>query len=138
MSKYTADFETSTGKWLSKDNETRVWAYAISEIGNPDNFIYGNSIEEFFKWCFRDKRKNDTLYFHNLKFDGEYIFYYLLNNGYEVVQSKKEAHDKSFTCLISDTGQFYSIEVYNTSGKYPNKVTIYDSLKILNFSAITG
>lgn len=134
MSKYTADFETSTPEWLSIDKETRVWAYAICEIGNPDNFIYGNNIEDFFNWCFRNKRKNDKLYFHNLKFDGEYIFYYLLTHGYEVVQTKKEVHDKSFTCLISDTGQFYSIEIYETAGKYPNKVTIYDSLKILNFS----
>ena len=134
MSKFTADFETSTEAWLTRDDETRVWAYAICEIGNPDNFIYGNSIDDFFNWCFKDKRKNHTLYFHNLKFDGEYIFYYLLKNGYEVVQSKKEARDKTFTCLISDTGQFYSIEIYKTAGKYPNKVTIFDSLKILNFS----
>ena len=133
MSKYTADFETSTGKWLEKDGYSRVWAWAIYEIGN-DNFTYGNSIDTFFDWCFRDKRKNDTLYFHNLKFDGEYIFYWLLKNGYEVVQTKKEVHDKSFTCLISDTGQFYSIEIYKTAGKYPNKITIFDSLKILNFS----
>ena len=134
MAKYTADFETSTPKWLSIDNESRVWAYAICEIGNPENFIYGNNIEDFFNWCFKDKRKNHILYFHNLKFDGEYIFYYLLTHGYEVVQTKKEVHDKSFTCLISDTGQFYSIEIYLKAGKYPNKVTIYDSLKILNFS----
>lgn len=134
MSKYTADFETSTPKWLEKDGETRVWAWAVSEIGNHENFMYGNSIDTFFEWCFRNKRKNDTLYFHNLKFDGEYIFYYLLTHGYEVVQTKKETHDKSFVCLISDTGQFYSIEIYEKAGKYPNKVTIYDSLKILNFS----
>lgn len=134
MSKYTADFETSTSEWLVKDNETRVWAWAICEIGNHENFIYGNDIESFFEWCFHDKRKNDTLYFHNLRFDGEYIFYYLLTHDYEVVKDKKEAHDKSFTCLISDTGQFYSIEIYKTAGKYPNKVTIMDSLKILNFS----
>lgn len=134
MSKYSADFETSTPKWLDKDGESRVWAYSICEIGNPDNFIYGNNIEDFFSWCFRDKRKNDTLYFHNLKFDGEYIFYYLLKNGYECVQNKNEVKDKSFLCLISDTGMFYSIEIYLKAGKYPNKVTIYDSLKILNFS----
>lgn len=134
MSKYTADFETSTASWLSKDKETRVWAYAICEIGNPNNFIYGNNIDDFFKWCFRDKRKNDTIYFHNLRFDGEYIFYYLLTHGYEVVKDKKESHNKSFVCLISDTGMFYSIEIYETVGKYPNKVTIMDSLKILNFS----
>ena len=134
MSKYTADFETSTESWVQKDGESRVWAYAICEIGNPINFIYGTNIDDFFKWCFRDKRKNDTLYFHNLRFDGEYIFYYLLTHGYEVVENKNLVHDKSFMCLISDTGQFYSIEIYETAGKYPNKVTIYDSLKILNFS----
>ena len=126
MSKYSADFETSTPKWLDIDGESRVWAYSICEIGNPDNFIYGNNIEDFFSWCFRDKRKNDTLYFHNLKFDGEYIFYYLLKNGYECVQNKNEVKDKSFLCLISDTGMFYSIEIYFKAGKYPNKV--------LNFS----
>ena len=133
MNKYTADFETSTPKWLDIDKEARVWAWAIHAIGG-DEFIYGNNIDTFFEWCFKDKRKNYTLYFHNLKFDGEYIFYYLLTHGYEVVQSKKEVHDKSFICLIADTGQFYSIEIYEKCGKYPNKVTIYDSLKILNFS----
>lgn len=134
MSKYTADFETSTESWYLRDGESRVWAYAICEIGNSENFIYGNNIDDFFKWCFRNKRKNDILYFHNLRFDGEYIFYYLLTHGYEVVKTKNEIHDKSFICLISDTGMFYSIEIYETAGKYPNKVTIYDSLKILNFS----
>lgn len=134
MSKYTADFETSTPKWLDIDSESRVWAYAICEIGNPKNFIYGNSIDDFFKWCFRNPRKNDTLYFHNLRFDGEYIFYYLLTHGYEVLPDKTLVHDKSFICLISDTGMFYSVEIYEKAGKYPNKVTILDSLKILNFS----
>lgn len=133
MSRYTADFETSTPAWLTRDKETRVWAWAVHEIGG-DDFIYGNTIDTFFEWCFKDKRKNHTLYFHNLKFDGEYIFYYLLKNGYEVVQDKKDRKDKSFTCLISSTGQFYSIEIYLTAGKYPNKVTIYDSMKIFNFS----
>ena len=71
-----------------------------------------------------------------LKFDGEYIFNYLLNNGYECIKNKKERKDKTFTTLISDTGQFYSIEIYfeTSNKKHVNKVTIYDSLKILNFS----
>ena len=51
-----------------------------------------------------------------------------------MVKTKNEIHDKTFVCLISDTGMFYSIEIYETAGKYPNKVTIFDSLKILNFS----
>ena len=130
MKKFTADFETNT-----TESACRVWAYALCEINNPDNFIYGNSIEGFIDFC-KNKRQNYVLYFHNLKFDGEYIFNYLLNNGYECIKDKSERKNNTFTTLISDTGQFYSIEIYfNTENKkHVNKVTIYDSMKILNFS----
>ena len=127
--KFTADFETTTD-----EKDCRVWAYALCEVGNIDNFIYGNNIEDFIKFC-ANKKENYQLYFHNLKFDGEYIFNYLLNNGYEVIKDKKERRDKTFTCLISDMGQFYSIEIYfHVTKKRTNKVTIFDSMKILNFS----
>ena len=130
MIKFTADFETNVS-----ETDCRVWAYALCEIGNPNNFIYGNCIDDFIKFC-QNKRENYILYFHNLKFDGEYIFSYLLNNGYECIKDKKDRKDKTFTTLISDTGQFYSIEIFfeTKNPKHINKVTIYDSLKILNFS----
>lgn len=130
MRRFTADFETTTD-----EKDCRVWAYALCEIGKPDNFFYGNNIDDFFK-ALMYKRENYVLYFHNLKFDGEYIFNYLLNNGYECIKDKKDRKDKTFTTLISDTGQFYSIEIFFEVGKNgkSNKVTIYDSLKILNFS----
>lgn len=130
MKKFAADFETNVD-----ENDCRVWAYAICEIGNPENFIYGNDIKDFIEFC-KNKKENYVLYFHNLKFDGEYIFSYLLNNGYRTIKDKKERADNTFTTLISDTGQFYSIEIYfeTKNKKHINKVTIYDSLKILNFS----
>ena len=130
MSKlYTADFETTTNS-----DDCRVWAYALMEIGNTNNFIYGNSIEDFIKWCSNPK-VNYKLYFHNLKFDSEFIFNYLLNNGFICIKNKKDRKDKTFTCLISDTGQFYSLEIYfKVCKKDVNKVSIYDSLKILNMS----
>lgn len=130
MRKFTADFETNVSEF-----DCRVWAYALCEIGNTDNFIYGNNIDDFIKWC-KNKKENYVLYFHNLKFDGEYIFSYLLNNGFTCIKNKNEREDNTFTCLISDTGQFYSIEIYfeTSNPKHINKVTIYDSLKILNFS----
>lgn len=130
MRKFACDFETTTN-----EDDCRVWAYALCEIGNVDNFKYGNSIDEFINFC-KDKKENYVLYFHNLKFDGEYIFNYLLNNGYECIKTKKERKDNTFTTLISDTGQFYSIEIFfeTQNKKHINKVTIYDSLKILNFS----
>ena len=130
MSKFTADFETNVS-----ETDCRVWAFALCEINNIDNFIYGNSIEDFIAWC-SNKKANHILYFHNLKFDGEYIFSYLLNNGFICIKDKSERADKTFTTLISDTGQFYSIEIYFEvkNEKHVNKVTIYDSMKILNFS----
>lgn len=132
MKCFTADFETTTDI-----NDCRVWAYAICEIGNVDNFNYGNNIEGFIEFC-KNKKENYKMYFHNLKFDGEYIISYLLKNGYELIEDKKERRDKTFTCLISDTSQFYSIEIYFTvKKKKVNKVTIYDSMKILNFSVST-
>ena len=129
MRRFTADFETNVD-----ENDCRVWAYSISEIGNIDNFIYGNNIEDFIKWC-SNPRENYQVWFHNLKFDGEYIFSYLLNNGFTCIKDKRERANKTFTCLISDMGQFYSIEIFfEIKGRRINKVSIFDSFKILAFS----
>lgn len=127
--KYTADFETNNSV-----TECRVWAYAICEIGNIDNFIYGNNIDDFIKWCEKVKG-NPTLYFHNLKFDGCYIISYLLQNGYEWVDNRDNRRDKTFTTLITDMGVWYQIEIYfKVTSKRTVSVKINDSLKILNFS----
>ena len=129
MKKYTADFETAT--W--KKNETWVWAWAISEIGENENFQYGTNIDEFMEFC--RKSNNSYFYFHNLKFDGEFIIYWLLENGFKWVESKKEVNNNTFTTLISDLGRFYNIEVYfKKQGKHVKKVSFFDSLKIIPFS----
>lgn len=129
MRKFACDFETTTDL-----DDCRVWAYAICEVGDPDNFIYGNSLDDFMEWC-QNPKQNYLCLFHNLKFDGEFILSWLLNNGYEYVADKKNRHDHSFTTLITDMGQFYAIEVYfKIKGKRVNKVTFHDSLKLLNFS----
>lgn len=128
--KFTADFET-----LVNPQETRVWAVGLCEIGNTENFQYGDSIDYFINFC-RNKKANYLIYFHNLKFDGEFIIHWLLSNGFTCIKDKKDRADNTFTTLISDTGQFYSIEIFfETQNKRKiNKVTIYDSLKVLNFS----
>ena len=129
MKKFTADFETAT--WLP--DKTYVWAWAICEIGNPENIIIDNNIESFIEFC--KKNPNSTLYFHNLKFDGEFIIYYLFNHGFEHIKDRKEKRNNTFTTLISDMGLFYSMEIYfEVKGKKTKKVTIIDSLKILNMS----
>lgn len=130
MRKFTADFETTTNAI-----NCHVWAYAICEIGNTSNFIYGNNIEGFIEWC-KNKKDNYVVYFHNLKFDSQFIISYLLHNNYKCIKDKKERKDKTFTILISETGEFYSLEIFfeTHNKKHINKVTIYDSYKILHFS----
>ena len=125
MKRFTADFETAT--WL--EDESYVWAWALCDIEDPDKVDIGNSIESFFERI--KKENNPYVYFHNLKFDGEFILYYLMSNGYEYVE-KRERRNNTFSTLISDMGLFYQIEVYFEVGKKTKKVTFIDSLKIIN------
>ena len=125
MKRFTADFETAT--W--NPEETWVWAWSLCDIEDPENVVIGNSIETFFERI--RKENNPYIYFHNLKFDGEFILYYLIKNGFEWVESR-EKRNNTFSTLISDMGLFYSIEVYFEVGKKVKKVTFIDSLKIIN------
>lgn len=131
MALFTADFETTTDP-----TDCRVWAYGICEIGKPEKFIYGNDIKGFIDWA--RKEKTATAYFHNLKFDGEFILCWLFENGFKHVLDRKELEANTFTTLISDKGQFYSMEIcFKRSGRNKESLTIYDSLKILPFSVAT-
>lgn len=125
MKRFTADFETAT--WIP--NKTWVWAWSLCDIENPENVDVGNDIETFFERI--KKEANPYIYFHNLKFDGEFILYYLMTHNFEYVESQ-EKRNNTFSTLISDMGLFYSIEVYFEVGKKTRKVTFIDSLKIIN------
>jgi len=129
VKKYTADFETCV--WLP--DETYVWAWAVSEIGNDENIVIDNNIDSFIEFC--KKEKNADFYFHNLKFDGEFIIYWALTHGFTHVVDKSEIKENTFTTCISDMGQFYTITLYYKKGnKKVHKTTFYDSLKIIPFS----
>ena len=131
LHRYTADFETTTDP-----NDCRVWLYALCNINNNDEYIIGNTIEDFFE-LLKDKKENLILYFHNLRFDAAFIFNYLLSHGYKCIKDKTEIADNTFLCLISDTNAYYSIEIYfetHLKNKKVNKCTIYDSLNIISES----
>lgn len=126
---FSADFETTTN--LEK---TRVWAWALCDIDNIDYFKYGTKLDDLMNFLIEQK-ESSTLYFHNLKFDGEFILYWLFKNNYRLVKERKELEAGCFTTLISDKGVFYSIEIctYKKSHK-SRKIKIYDSLKLLPMS----
>lgn len=144
MLTYVADFETTVPKPRDYevnndgdslievpevDESTRVWAYGFCEVGNVDNFGYGNNIDDFMEWC--RVGKNKLVYFHNLKFDGEFIFYWLLTHDFDYSDKKETG---TFNCVVSDMGQFYEIEViFEKKNRKYRKVKFRDSLKKLPF-----
>lgn len=129
MKKFSCDFETAV--WL--EDESFVWAWASCEIGNEENIIIENNISSFLE--FLEANSGSICYFHNLKFDGEFIISELLKTGFIYVKDRKEAKDKTFTTLISNFGVFYQITIYfKKNGHHTKKVTIIDSLKIIPFS----
>lgn len=146
--RYTADFET-----LASNNEyTYVWAWAVYSIEKDIIDGQGTDIESFFKYT--KNKIGDEIYFHNLKFDGRFIIYHLLESGIKHYENKKDVENGSevfFTSLITADGLYYGIEIVygfkvktkkckngrvKTERVY-NSVKIYDSLKLLNFSVKT-
>ena len=90
---------------------------------------FGEDIDSFINYCSLIN-ESSSFYFHNLKFDGEFIIHYLLTHGFVHVNEKKLCVNQ-FSTIISDLNVFYCIKV-----KFKEEVIIsfFDSLKLLNFS----
>ena len=132
--KWIADFETTSVERKKLDNTSHVWAVGLCEVGDPENVVVLKTIKEFIDWC-EDQKTNDTVFFHNLRFDGNFIIQYLLRNGYTFAGTPREKGDRTFTTLISDKNLWYQIEIFfSIKGKRVNKVTIQDSLKLIPLS----
>ena len=106
--RFMADFETLTGDDVV--DETYVWASGICSIDNPYDEKYlkiWNNDEDLYH--FLSQFPSSECYFHNLKFDGHFIMHYLLSHGY--VYDEDLSTEKTFNTLITDTGQWYMIDV---------------------------
>lgn len=127
---YTADFETTTDS-----NDCRVWAWALTQVGNTDYFVTGNDIESFMEQMKTLSIKGEIVEFHNLKFDGEFILHYLFTHGFAHVTDRNEITDNTFTTLITDKGVFYEIDVVFKKLKTKlHHIVFRDSLKVLPMS----
>lgn len=116
---YAMDFETTVNL-----EETRVWLWGAVDFAS-ERFIYGTSIDSFID----NFSKIDSIgYFHNLKFDIQFIFYWLFHNGYRH-STERFPKPGCFSTLISDAGIFYSATI-----KFKNGVTLqlFDSLRLIN------
>ena len=124
MSRYACDFETTTDP-----ADCRVWAFACCDIDTVydcEDVVFGNTIDGFMKWL--ELCDKPRVWFHNLKFDGEFILNWLFDNGWEWVDDRRDLDALKFTTLISDMGQWYSIELEFANG---TRARIQDSLKVV-------
>ena len=142
MKTFVADFETTV---YEGQESTEVWASAVADINDPNDtvFVFHSLPEtlEYIEYLHEDVE----LYYHNLKFDGNFWLWYLIHElhfkqGYEVIKDgelleyimkkPKDIANNEVVYVISDMGQWYTITF-----KYRGcKVTLKDSLKLLPFS----
>lgn len=126
---YACDFESTVEEDTHDQKETWIWSAAYARLYSDDQNIFLN-IDDFMRWMFSTPDKS-IFYFHNLKFDGFFILYWLLTNGYEFnhVKHYKGMENNTFDCVISGDNRFYSMTI-KTHGFY---FFIRDSLKLLPF-----
>lgn len=92
---WIADFETTPETQYKKEGKTRVWLYYLENVNNEKSNI-GLDIKSFLDF-FVNTKGNHKVFFHNLaRFDGEFIFWGLLLNGYTPKDDDKELSNKEF------------------------------------------
>lgn len=142
MKTFVADFETTV---YDGQESTEVWASAMADMADPDDNVFVfHSIGETLEYI-QFLAEDVELYYHNLKFDGNFWLWYLIHElhfkqGYEVIKDgelleyimkkPKDIANNEVVYVISDMGQWYTI-TFKYRG---HKVTLKDSLKLLPFS----
>lgn len=133
------DFETTV---YEGQTSTAVWASAVVEVGTEEVHIF-HSIEETYDYL-TSLDRNVIIYYHNLKFDGDFWLNYLLyvkqfTQAYTKIseiplsvkwQEKKEMCNNSVRYSISKMGQWYTI-IFKVNDHF---IEIRDSLKLLPYS----
>lgn len=139
MKTYVADFETTV---YEGQEETEVWASALADIDDETDYVFVfHSIEETLEYL-RLVDDDVTLFYHNLKFDGNFWLWYLLHEkgfkqgidtddaGNYIMKKPKDLKANEVVYSISDMGQWYMINFKYHGHTY----TLKDSLKLLPFS----
>ena len=136
---FVGDFETTVYEGQTR---TDVWAAAVVQLNTEDVVIF-NTINQLYNYLISFEQ-NIIIYFHNLKFDGQFWLSFLLNdvklkqaislNEDDISKSaftqKQKMESETFRYSISEMGQWYSIIIKHGV----NYIEIRDSLKLLPFS----
>lgn len=136
MKIYSADLETTV---YEGQTSTEAWSSALVELGSDTPLIF-HSLAETLEYL--DSQNEDAvLYYHNLKFDGNFWLYFLIKelgfkqgiehlaDGSVKIKEAKELKEKEVIYSISSMGQWYTITFKYRGHTY----TLKDSLKLLPF-----
>lgn len=136
MKIYSADLETTV---YEGQTSTEAWSSALVELGSETPLIF-HSLAETLEYL--DSQNEDAvLYYHNLKFDGNFWLYFLIKelgfkqgiehlaDGSVKIKEAKELKEKEVIYSISSMGQWYTITFKYRGHTY----TLKDSLKLLPF-----
>ena len=137
MKIYSADLETTV---YEGQDHTEAWASALVPLDSDKPLVF-HSLDDTLDYL--DYQDEDAvLYYHNLKFDGNFWLSFLLTQqqfkqGIEYIsptevtfKDKKELKEKEVIYSISSMGQWYTIQF-----KYHTHIyTLKDSLKLLPFT----
>ena len=117
---YTGDFET-----IRRGESMAVWLFDICNVDTLEHVTVtdiGSGLEYL--------HDGDTIYFHNIKFDGHYIIDYLFRAGYKWVDDSKHVNRKHgkklMNFLITDMGVWFFGSIINERGE---KIRFIDSYK---------
>lgn len=132
---YVGDFETTV---YEGQEYTAVWASALVKLGSEEVEIYGCIEDTFERLKNLADVHNIVVYYHNLKFDGEFWISHLLQRGMKDCYVEKigdflsdyDIPPGSFKYSISDRGQWYEVTIRLEH----TFIILRDSLKLLPFS----
>ncbi len=108
---YCADFETTSYNQYKIEGRTRVYLWCMKSLDEKVSLL-GLDLQSFFE-NLKQIDNEIIVYFHNLSFDGEFINWYLLENGY-VYAEKQNMRAKTFNSIIDESGSIYMIRVQIT------------------------
>jgi len=136
MKIYSGDLETTV---YEGQTSTEAWSSALVELGSDTPLIF-HSLAETLEYL--DSQNEDAvIYYHNLKFDGNFWLYFLIKelgfkqgiehlaDGSVKIKEAKELKEKEVIYSISSMGQWYTITFKYRGHTY----TLKDSLKLLPF-----
>lgn len=137
---YVADFETVVEDNPNEQEITEVWAWALTRLFDGTQRVQiDNRIETFFEALAKNGDRHIICWFHNLKFDGQFLASYLIEHaGFETAYNKetkeflkdKDLKNGQMIYTITDNGIWYSITVRFKR----TLIEFRDSLKLLAYS----